>query len=934
MVDAVDENGGLPQPQSTYMTFRPQVVVEDKIKDRISNIEVTGQKKSGERVIENQENQENQENIEENQVPVGESSAPKVDYPKRGTEAVSEYEQYYFTKSFPHLFPDGKADITVPRKGRTPKIADWAKHLLRFDRKFAKDPNFSLIVCNQLQRHQAISTGNMYAKRCLKDITVKELKEKIEKGDRDTMDGILSFGTSIKGSAQYFRKEKQKAFNFIRHTQIMSDGKDYVNTFLTFSPADMHWRQLHEMFPKDQTEPYLNKIVVKSLKDIPEGADPKDYITTAQDYLYRNKVISQNADICNFFFRKKVHLMIKHVLEKVIGITDYKIRYEFQFRGSIHAHMLVCVTHGPTAKDLQEAMKVELREKTAEETDKSDDYVSDTKITDADGTRKCKTKRRIYSEATLRAREKIIRFATERLNISARHPTQDPKLWPGPEGQSVYKPKHCVLREKFRVPKKNPLDYSRRQYEKIVNYCMLHNCKVGYCKKNVEGCCKHHFPYLYHGYKPKFIMANEKERILDEVVKSVGTPSNLQETVNGRRAPILGASFVIRNKTELRFVRNHQRVVKHIPELLLLWQANCEASAVQGDKQLMEYLMKYTMKAEKSSATIATIKKQVYEKVSDDEPIRKLCQKLLMKTVTERDISVNEAMLLLNGENYVESSRSYRYCSLEGNNLIVDQVGSDKEKAVKTYNWSQAYWERESSDNFAKLIEDYESGKFEYKRHPRDLSLRFFMSDFTINWEYEGAGLVPCPNPVFMYTVHKDSARYETYCKSTLLFEKPGCYLSNVGEGFDSFHDELKDFVENSEFCSDVIKEEFKDTQKSAKEKRKEKENRLDMQQEINRVNNDCDSDDDTDCSREYLGNFGDIKDDEFARIFLDEECEDLHVAEQVVQGEPDLDAPLDDNQIICNLGRKRRQQDNLTEAQNVEVSEGEESDYDSKEFI
>ena len=936
MVDAIVDNGGLPQPQSTYMTFRPEVVVEDKIKDRIANIEVTNNRKEGQTVIENQDILEENDNLPVPD-PVGDASsnAPKVNFPTRGTEAVSEYEPYYFTKAFPHLFPDGKGDITVPRKGKTPKISDWAKHLLRFDRKFAKDPNFSLIVCNQLQRHQAISTGNMYAKGCLKDITVKELKDKIKEGDKDTMNGILSFGTSIKGSAQYFRKEKQKAFNFIRHAQIMSDGKDYVNTFLTFSPADMHWRQLHEMFPKDQTEPYLDKIVVKSLKDIPEGADPKDYITTAQDYMYRNKVISQNADICNFFFRKKVDLMIKYVLEKVIGLKDYKIRYEFQNRGSIHAHMLVCISHGPTAKDLQEAMKVELRDKTVEDKSESDDYVSDTKITDVDGKKIGKIRKRIYTEATLRAREKIIRFAVERLNISARHPTQDPKLWPGPEGQSVYKPKHCVLREKFRVLKKNPLDYCRRQYEKIVNYCMLHSCKVGYCKKGegVLNPCKHHFPYFYHGYTPKYKQVNEKEHILDEVVKSVGTPSNLQETVNGRRAPILGASFVVRNKTELRFVRNHQRIVKHIPELLLLWQANCEASIVQGHKQLMEYLMKYTLKAEKSSATIDAIKKQVYEKVSDDEPVRKLCQKLLMKTVTERDISVNEAMLLLNGENYVECSRQYRYCSLEGNNLITDQVESEKEKAVKTYNWSQAYWDRETNANYTKLIQDYEEGKFEYKRHPRDLSLRYFMSDFRINWEYEGSGFVPCPNPIFMYTVPKDSARYENYCKSTLLFEKPGCYLSNVGEGFDSFHDELKDFVENSEFCSDVIKEEFKDTQKSAKEKRKNKENRLDMQQEINRLNNDCDSDDDTDCSREYLGDFDEMKDDEFARIFLDEDCEDLHVAEQVVQGEPDLDAPLDDNQIICNLGRRKKHKENVI-GENEEVSEGEASDYDSKEFV
>ena len=290
-------------------------------------------------------------------------------------------------------------------------------------------------------------------------------------------------------------------------------------------------------------------------------------------------------------------------------------------------------------------------------------------------------------------------------------------------------------------------------------------------------------------------------------------------------------------------------------------------------------------------------------------------------------------MLLLNGENYVECSRQYRYCSLEGNNLIVDQVESEKEKAVKTYNWSQAYWDRETCSNYTKLIEDYESGKFKYKRHPRDLSLRFFMSDFRINWEYEGSGFVPCPNPTFMYMVPQGSARYETYCKSTLLFEKPGCYLSNVGEGFDSFHDELKDFVQNSEFCSDVIREEFEKAQKTNREKRNKRGEGLDMREAINRVNNDCHSEDDTDCSREYLGDFDEMNDEEFARIFVDEDCEDLHIEEQVVQGEEDLDAPLDDNQIVCNLGRKRKNRDNLP-VLNEDISEGEESDYDSKEFI
>ena len=135
--------------------------------------------------------------------------------------------------AFPHLFPDGRGDIGNPRKGRTPKMTDYCKHLFRLRRTFANDPNFALVMCNRLQRHQAISTGNMYAKNCLKDsvTTAKELKENIAKGDKKTLDGLLYFGTSIRGSAQFFKKEQTKGFNFIKHTRIKSDDKRYINLF-------------------------------------------------------------------------------------------------------------------------------------------------------------------------------------------------------------------------------------------------------------------------------------------------------------------------------------------------------------------------------------------------------------------------------------------------------------------------------------------------------------------------------------------------------------------------------------------------------------------------------------------------------------------------------------------------------------------------------
>ena len=52
--------------------------------------------------------------------------------------------------------------------------------------------------------------------------------------------------------------------------------------------------------------------------------------------------------------------------------------------------------------------------------------------------------------------------------------------------------------------------------------------------------------------------------------------------------------------------------------------------------------------------------------------------------------------------------------------------------------------------------------------------------------------------------------------------DKPGCTLENVGISFSSYEEELRDFVENSEFCPDLLKEEFAESQKTVNERKKE----------------------------------------------------------------------------------------------------------------
>ena len=188
------------------------------------------------------------------------------------------------------------------------------------------------------------------------------------------------------------------------------------------------------------------------------------------------------------------------------------------------------------------------------------------------------------------------------------------------------------------------------------------------------------------------------------------------------------------------------------------------------------------------------------------------------------------------------------------------------------------------------------------------------MSDFSCRWEYEGNGFVPVPNPFYKYVVHKTNKLYQRYCKSLLLFEKPGCYLSNVGQGFDSYESELKDFVENSEFCPTMVKEDFKESQKEHKKKDKSTK-KPPPGTEFFENGSDDDFPEDPDIVAQMLND------------------DDLYVPEQVVQGETDFDAPLDDNQVVCNLGKRARDRDEVAQDPEYEHVDGGD-DYDCKEFI
>ena len=144
------------------------------------------------------------------------------------------------------------------------------------------------------------------------------------------------------------------------------------------------------------------------------------------------------------------------------------------------------------------------------------------------------------------------------------------------------------------------------------------------------------------------------------------------------------------------------------------------------------------------------------------------------------------------------------------------KVSSETDTIHDSDNWQERYWNRENIEVYKKLCADFENGKKWKDKHPKDISLREFMTNFTKNWKFSPSAsdvVFPYFIPTFRYIVHKGKPRYEEYCQNLLLQDKPGCYLDNVGKNFESCEEELKDFVENSPFCPQLVKDEFKESQ-------------------------------------------------------------------------------------------------------------------------
>ena len=737
-----------------------------------------------------------------------EADIPKVEWPHREKKPANENIRGAYSMMFPWLFPTGAGDITVRGAAEKPQFLAWLRHLLNHrSRRFAHDQRFIHYVGNRHQKEQALQLGSCFVNYSRTDITLEKLKEEVANNNLSTFASLLYFSRSIVGSRQFFRYEAKKSLSLINFIHIMSDMEETMNLFVTLSFADQHDPALHLLF--DESHHYLNKTVVNSLADIPEGGRPGDYILASEDHRLRTEAVQKNGDIVCQYLDKKLWLFFEHVL-KPLGVIDYILRVEFQYRSSEHFHMVLRLLDGVSVDNVHRAFTLsEFELKGVEEVSKLAPEEQE----------------RVGAEheMALTSRRQVADFSAFRLGETAIHPQKDPKQWPGKEGLNIQKPRvNCLRRQFSDVVKQNtfpfqvPRGRKRKQPEPenilvdeataqriiddailMVNRTQLHKCTARYCLKIVVAAamlCKFHFPKELEGFSAEQI-------------------GMLYDVVQNQMADHAGAVF---EGNDLKHARNHPRLVVTISEFILGWRSNNNTRFVQSVHQLIEYLLKYIMKVTSGSKSFENTVKDITNQTDDNAKVSSVFQKLLMRNITEHDMSRTEAFRLVLGKPMVYYSREFRTVNLLGLRRVVNddegvgEAGANR-KATKD-NRADLYWRRDTDSNFADLVDRYNEGAISLPVRPCDINLYMYVACFESNWTPSRKTYVPLPSPLHKYPPDprepKAAENRKDYLRAQLLLFQPGMRPSRLPDDLEGLEAEMRKFITTAH-CPKLISEAF-----------------------------------------------------------------------------------------------------------------------------
>ena len=254
-----------------------------------------------------------------------------LDWPATKGNALNEFKtDGLASMAFPTLFPYGKGDPTNRARQHDLSLAGAFKHLMRFaemltngkfEWRLATHPRLPYWALNMKQRHQLLSQANIYLRQHPADanMSMEELKTMVNSMSANQMVNRLQrYVSKIQGTNQYWYQRQQELLALI-------DQKGCPTFFFTFSAADSRWPDLQRLLQTNQ------------------GASRTE----------KAQAVIDNPHLTDWFFMQRLQEFIRHWLGGVLDAEWFWYRFEYQARGSIHAHGCAKLKNDPDIRLLR-----------------------------------------------------------------------------------------------------------------------------------------------------------------------------------------------------------------------------------------------------------------------------------------------------------------------------------------------------------------------------------------------------------------------------------------------------------------------------------------------------------------------------------------------------------------------------------------------------
>ncbi|KAK3911829.1 ATP-dependent DNA helicase [Frankliniella fusca] len=249
-------------------------------------------------------------------------------WPSIGKTPINEFSFLgYFTMAFPHLFPYGVADYTMPRSHKI-SFSDYVKHLMLYkDGRFAQDERFRYFLMNSEMRWQALHSGNVFTQKneIFSKMTIIQLRKYLEEHP-NVVKNIMFYASRIRSTRPYWNSRCSELLEM--HNQLGSP-----TAFITLSSADYYWPDFYKLLGYDINELSMSE---------------------------RRKLLSDNPLLFESFFVKRCTYFFEQCLVPKFQVKDYWYRYEYQHRGTIHLHGLIWLADSPDINEVDESKQAEI----------------------------------------------------------------------------------------------------------------------------------------------------------------------------------------------------------------------------------------------------------------------------------------------------------------------------------------------------------------------------------------------------------------------------------------------------------------------------------------------------------------------------------------------------------------------------------------------